>query len=78
MIATLRSDLYRRFQDNAPLVRLKDDGASYDLLPPEPRDIGDMIRGPALAAGLTFAYDTERDIGLDQVLLDAAAEPDYR
>jgi WD40 repeat protein len=70
VIATLRSDFYPKLQANAALLALKDDGASFDLAPPTPLEINDIIEGPARAAGLGLQQDGERDLA---TLLNAAA-----
>lgn len=76
VVATLRSDLYRHLQEMPALVALKEAGASYDLLPPSPEDIRGIVRGPAAAAGLTYEFDPETGVGLDEVLVRAAGQPD--
>ncbi len=76
VIATLRVDFYRQYQDHAELVALKDDGVSFDLLPPTKADISDIIRGPAAAAGLQYDFDPATGNGLDDVLLEATNQAD--
>ena len=58
LLATLRSDRYADLQLDPDLLALKRAGATYDLPPPGPAEIADVVKGPARAAGLTFA---ERD-----------------
>jgi len=58
LLATMRSDRYTDLQLDPDLLSLKRDGATYDLPPPGPAEISDIVKGPARAAGLTFA---ERD-----------------
>ncbi len=73
IVATLRSDLYPRLSDLPILVSLKEGDGQFDLLPPTMREIGQIIRLPAAAAGLRFesrAHTAER---LDETIRDAAA-----
>jgi hypothetical protein len=72
IIATLRSDFYAQFQKFPELVELTAFGGRYELKPPTPRGIGNMIRFPAEAAGLRFERDPETSQGLDEALLKAA------
>jgi tetratricopeptide (TPR) repeat protein len=74
VIATMRSDFYPRCAELEKLVALKEGAGQYDLLPPTPAEIGQMIRQPALAAGLHFEEDPVTKERLDEVLRDAAAK----
>ena len=58
VIATLRSDRYPDFQLNADFLELRRRGVLFDLPPPGPSEIADIIKGPARSAGLIFE---ERD-----------------
>lgn len=74
IVATLRSDLYALFQASPPLAALRDGGAQFDLLPPAPAEIAEIITGPAQAAGLR--YDARPGgASLDEELAEAAAAP---
>ena len=74
LLATLRSDRYAELQLDPDLLALKRAGATYDLPPPGPAEIADIVKGPARAAGLTFA---ERDgRSLARVLVEAAPNAD--
>lgn len=89
VIATLRSDFYHRFQNPIPtdqktlttLVDLARDGARFDLLPPTPDEISQIIRRPASLAGLDFeqhptiAEHTLADTLRDEALADTEALP---
>jgi WD40 repeat protein len=78
VLATLRSDFYSQIQQLPALVDLKEADGQFDLLPAQPAQIAQMIRQPAIAAGLTFQKDpqTEEGLGLDEVLADQVkAEP---
>ena len=54
VVGTLRSDLYAAFQASSALVALRERGALFDLLPPSPTEIAEIVTGPAAAAGLRF------------------------
>jgi ketosteroid isomerase-like protein len=72
MIATLRSDFYAHYQQLSELVELTAFNRRYELQPPTPRGIGNMIRFPADAAGLRFERDPDTSRSLDEALLEAA------
>lgn len=72
VIATLRSDFYPRVSEVRALVELKAGAGQYDLLPPSPAEIGQMIRLPAAAAGLRYEVHIDSGERLDEVLRDAA------
>ena len=71
-VATLRSDFYARLVEIPALVEIKEGEGQYDLMPPAPAEIGQMIRQPARIAGLQFEENKETDERLDDVLRDAA------
>jgi predicted Ser/Thr protein kinase len=73
VLATLRSDFYARCEELRELMALKEGGGQYHLLPPAPAEVAQMIRQPARAAGLRFEQDAATQVGLDEVLRDAAA-----
>ena len=94
VVATLRSDFHAAFQKccnpkelavlNQPELRVRDIDLSevlagrFDLPPPGPEEIREMIRMPAEAAGLRFELDPETGRTLDAALLEAGiscAEP---
>ena len=54
VVATLRSDRYADLQLDPDLLELRRRSALYDLPPPGPSEIADIVMGPAHAAGLTF------------------------
>jgi hypothetical protein len=72
IIAALRSDFYLHCQRFSELVKLIAFGGRYELQPPTPRGIGNMIRFPAEAAGLRFERNPETGRSLDEALLTAA------
>ena len=73
ILATLRSDFYPRYQEFPDLIELTKPSGKFDLRPPTPYELGNMIRLPAEAAGLHFEEDRETGQRLDQALRDAAA-----
>jgi hypothetical protein len=72
VITTLRSSFYAAYQQFPELIELTGSAGKYDLAPPAPEEIGDMIRLPAEAAGLRFEQDRTKSCGLDQTIFDAA------
>src|SRR5271165_4976132 len=73
VLATLRNDFYASYQEFPDLIELTKPGGKFDLRPPTPAEIGNMIRLPAEAAGLHFEQDRETGQSLDQALRDAAS-----
>ncbi len=73
ILATLRSDFYPRYQEFPDLVELAKPSGKFDLRPPTPSELGNMIRLPAEAAGLHFEEELETGQRLDLALRDAAA-----
>jgi WD40 repeat protein len=76
VIATLRSTDYALMQAEPGLLKLKEDGATLDLAPPDSVAIAEAIDGPAEAAGLAFERDAENGRGLDQMLRAEAGGAD--
>jgi AAA ATPase domain len=72
VIVTLRSGFYADCQQFPELVELTAFNGRYELQPPTPRGIGNMIRFPAEAAGLRFERDPDTGRSLDEALLEAA------
>jgi WD40 repeat protein/serine/threonine protein kinase len=72
-LATLRSDFYASYQEFPDLIELSRPSGKFDLRPPTPTEIGDMIRLPAEAADLHFEQDQEKGQRLDDALLEAAS-----
>ena len=73
VLATLRNDFYASYQEFPDLIELTKPGGKFDLRPPTPSEIGNMIRLPAEAAGLHFEQDRETGQRLDQALRDTAS-----
>jgi WD40 repeat protein/serine/threonine protein kinase len=74
ILVTLRSDFYPRYQEFPDLVELAKPSGKFDLRPPTPYELGNMIRLPAEAAGLHFEEERETGQRLDQALRDAATD----
>lgn len=73
VLATVRSDVYPRLAEVPALIDLKEGDGQFDLLPPTPREIGQIIRAPAAAAGLRFEVREHTGERLDETIRDAAA-----
>jgi WD40 repeat protein len=73
VLVTLRSDFYPLYQEFPDLIELAKPSGKFDLRPPTPYEIGNMIRLPAEAAGLHFEQEQETGQRLDQALRDAAS-----
>jgi tetratricopeptide (TPR) repeat protein len=73
IVATLRSDLYPKLTELPALLKLKEGDGQFDLLPPTLREIGQIIRLPAAAAGLRFEPRPHTAERLDETIRDAAA-----
>jgi hypothetical protein len=72
IIATLRSSFYAHCQHFPELIELTALSGRYELQPPTPRGIGNIIRFPADAAGLRFERDPDTGRSLDEALVEAA------
>lgn len=70
-----RSDFYPRLIETVPeLVERKAGDGHVDVLTPRPGEIAQIIRAPAMVAGLVFEEDAESHARLDDTLRDAASE----
>jgi eukaryotic-like serine/threonine-protein kinase len=76
VVATLRADLFDRFLEHGELRRLKEDGGSFDLGPPDTAELAEIVRGPAAAANLVYEIDAVTGEQLDERLLKDADRPD--
>jgi len=76
VVAALRSDAYGALLEAGPtLLRLKDDGGQYDLQPPRPADMREIIQGSARAAGISFEKNAAGESVDEALERDAADEP---
>jgi tetratricopeptide (TPR) repeat protein len=57
IVFALRSDAYARFQALAPLVALRDAGASLDLLPPTASELEEMTTRPVALCDPPLAFE---------------------
>ena len=75
VVATLRTDFVHRLEAYPAIMDMLRRNTPYTLLAPKGDELSDMIREPAIAAGLEFE---ERDgVSLDRELLrDATANPE--
>ena len=70
-----RSDFYPRLIEAMPaIVELKAGDGHVDVLTPRPGEIAQIIRAPAMLAGLVFEEEAETSARLDDTLRDAALE----
>ncbi len=77
VLAASRNDFYQEITRLRHITELKSGNGQLDILPPTSGEISEMIRNPALAAGLTFEQDQETLIWLDdQIRDDAITHPD--
>jgi DNA-binding winged helix-turn-helix (wHTH) protein len=72
VFALCRNDFYPSLMEIPELLSLKREGALYDLARPTEGEVAQMIRLPALAAGLRFERDAQTERQLDDILLEAA------
>jgi tetratricopeptide (TPR) repeat protein len=72
VVVALRSDAYAGFQALAPLVALRDAGASLDLLPPTASELEEMTTGPVALCEPPLAFE-RRDGGSLAIALVADA-----
>ena len=71
-MATLRAALYELFLGEGDLEALKAAGADYDLAPPGPAELAEIVRKPAEAAGLVYETSAAGERLDDRLLRDAA------
>ena len=77
IFSACRNDFYPQVVNQPSLMAGKANGAHFDLLPPTRAELKQMIRLPALAAGLSWQLDPEHQTPLDEVLCnDTANNPD--
>ncbi|MQP64567.1 AAA family ATPase [Niveispirillum sp. SYP-B3756] len=74
VLAACRNDFYPDVACEPVLMAAKAAGAHFDLAPPTRAEIMQMIRMPALAAGLSFGVDDESKAQLDDILCDGTAD----
>jgi WD40 repeat protein len=76
IVATLRDDFWPQVAGVPELAELAGGHGRLDIASPSPAEIAEIIRKPALAAGLDFETHPLSGLGLDAVLAqDSSAEP---
>ncbi len=70
VVATMRKDFWHRADDTPELVQMSQGNGRLELLPPTPLQLGQMIRRPAAAAGVTFEHQKTTDVPLNEVIAD--------
>ena len=73
IVATLRADSYELAIREGKLKALKESGATFDLGPPGPAELADIVRAPARAAGFAYEVDPAKGALDDRILADAAS-----
>jgi len=77
VLSACRNEFYPLLVDYPSLIAGKAKGAHFDLAAPSRADLLQMIRLPALAAGLSFDTDPATATPLDEILCsEAASNPD--
>ncbi|MCH4292769.1 winged helix-turn-helix domain-containing protein [Shewanella sp. 3B26] len=77
VLCACRNDFYPQVVSRSVLMAGKGNGAHFDLEPPSRQALLQMIRLPAAAAGLSWEFDSDSALGLDEILCrEAAASPD--
>jgi WD40 repeat protein/tetratricopeptide (TPR) repeat protein len=74
VLAAMRSDFYPHCAELPELARLKSGAGQFDLLPPSVAQISQIIRYPALAAGVRFEQDPRTGQTLDDILHEAGSK----
>ncbi|HEY1052050.1 MAG TPA: WD40 repeat domain-containing protein, partial [Prosthecobacter sp.] len=76
VLATLRSDFYPQAQLSADFLQMKDGRGHFDLTPPGPAALQQIIVQPARRAGLRFERNDRTGARLEErILKDASADP---
>ncbi len=76
VIATMRKDFWHRADETPALVHLAEGGGRLELLAPTPAQLGQMIRRPAEAAGVSFEVHDTTGSALNEVIAqEVAREP---
>ena len=77
IFSACRNDFYPLVAAHHSLMRGKDQGAHFDLLPPSASELSQMIRLPAKAANLSWANEPNSTTSLDEILChEAVNHPD--
>ncbi|MDC8830842.1 nSTAND1 domain-containing NTPase [Alteromonas gilva] len=77
VLSACRNDFYPKIANFPVLLKDKAKGAHFDLAPPSPYELSQMIRLPAIAAGLTWSKDNAQGVMLDELItMETASHPD--
>ncbi|GAB4188392.1 MAG: winged helix-turn-helix domain-containing protein [Wenzhouxiangellaceae bacterium] len=77
VMVTARNDFYQHISQLPLVNRLKHGLGQYDVAPPTPGELGEMIRCPAQAAGIVFEQQATTRVRLDdQIRDDIIDQPD--
>ncbi|MFC4655519.1 winged helix-turn-helix domain-containing protein [Rheinheimera marina] len=74
VLSACRNEFYPELATYPALMVDKQRGAHFDLAPPSTLELQQMIRQPALAAGLSWQTDPVSGIALDEQLCNEAAD----
>ena len=72
VVGTLRADFIDACNQNTGFAEMNQGLVPLQLLPPSSIEIGQIIRQPALAAGVEFEEEKQTGVRLDNVLRDSA------
>ncbi len=76
VVLVTRNDFYPLVANYPVLMKGKEKGTHFDIAPPTVAELSQMIRLPAIAAGLNWEIDEQTSNALDDIILaDAAKEP---
>ena len=73
ILGSIRSDFLVSCEQTPELADLMRHGGQYLLLPPRDAELEQIIRQPAIAAGLAYELDKTTGLGLDAVLKEAVS-----
>lgn len=77
IFSACRNDFYPLVAAHHSLMRGKDQGAHFDLLPPSASELSQMIRLPAKAANLSWTNEPNSTTSLDEIIChEAVNHPD--
>lgn len=74
VVATMRADFFDALARIPALADMSGGEGRYLLLPPRDAEVGEIIRLPALEAGLRFEVKTDTGEALDEVIRTAAVQ----
>lgn len=72
VVIAIRSDAYARFQSLEPFTRMRDAGATLDLLPATPSELEEMATRPAALCDPPLVFETREGRALSTTLVQDA------